>query len=616
MELFSGFRKKLSFLVLYCLFWLFVFVTVRLFFVLINHQEYEYFRIADFLLASWHGLRLDISVTGYFLIIPTLMLGISPWLDPKVLRGIIRWYTGILLFITCFLAVADSELYRYWGFKLDITPLLYLKTPGEAMASVGITEILLFVVMGCVLFFSFFWLYGKFPESFLHQTGRDGYLSPVFYLLLLGTLIIPIRGGTGIVPVNLSSVYFHKDQFVNHSGINVLWNVFYSIAEKNKLVYSYQFMEGQKAAELTGNLYRNRSGTVQVLKNKRPNIILIILESFSNKIIEVLGGEPGITPGINKLSKEGILFRNFYASGVRSDKGIVSIFSGFPAQPLTSIINYPSKVQELPFLLEPFHERGYASAFYYGGNLEFANLNAYLTNQHIDKTVTIKDFHAEAAGSKWGVHDHIVFERFFSDICAEKRPFFYIFFTLSSHEPYTVPMEPVFPPDCRDNMARNAFYYTDKHLEGFISKCKREPWWENTLVILVADHTSRSPGDTPNHAKEKFRIPMLWLGGVLTSRDTSIETYGSQTDIPATLLCQVDCPSTEFKYSKNLLQESPGSFAYYSFNHGFGFVTDTSYVIYDHDFGMCIESEGSAADLLLETGKAYLQVVSHDFTSY
>jgi phosphoglycerol transferase MdoB-like AlkP superfamily enzyme len=374
-------------------------------------------------------------------------------------------------------------------------------------------------------------------------------------------------------------------------------------------------MDMQKAQDFYNHYSLRNSLDHEQLIKPGSNLLIIILESFSNKIISGLGGENDITPCLNDLCEQSIVFTNFYASGDRSDKGLVSIFSGYPSQPTTSIIDYPSKSQKLPFIYDNFSGNGYATAFYYGGDLNFANFKSYFTHPSMDLLVSVEDFDRKYFTQKWGVPDEYLFEKLLTDLDTMTKPFFYSCFTLSSHEPFDVPMDPRFGTKSRDQLSKNGFFYTDSVLNNFLNKARKSDWWENTLIVITADHGSRSPGNTPNHTKEKFQIPMIWTGGAILKSDTTISTIGSQTDIPATLLAQFSQDYSEFSYSFDILNTENEGQAFYAFNNGFGFAYHDNFVIFDNDFRKCISSSGSDMNHSLEIGKAILQVFSADFIS-
>ena len=583
-------------------------------FMMFNFQESKNLSILDWLNVLFHGLRLDISAGAYLMAIPILLMTIFSFFPIHYTKTSLSVYNYILLFIVLYLGIVDMDLYSYWGFKLDITPLVYLKTPKEAAASLNLVEISLLFVLLLILYFTGIKIFKRHIIS--EFNGSPG-ANPVFSIpavFILGLLAIPMRGGIGIAPVNLGSVYFHSNRFANHSAINVLWNAVYSVVERRSTDNSRIFMSEEKAEILFRNLYPKEAAHLQVI-NKDANIILIILESFSNKIIGALGGEPGITPELDTLCHNSLVFSNFFASGDRSEKGILCLFSGYPAQPMTTIINFPSKTQTLPFLKAPFHEKGYYTAFYYGGDLNFANFRSYFVNPWMDRIITSNDFPSNLNTQKWGVPDEFLFNKLISDIDTIRKPFFISCFTLSSHEPYDILVKPVFPPYNRSGMSKNCFYYTDSCLGKFIDSAKNSSWWDNTLIIILADHGSRYPGNTPSHVPEKYKIPMIWTGGAVTIADTVFSKYSSQTDLPRTLLSQFGLPVNDYPFSKDILDQNSRSFAMYFFNNGFGYVSDSAQAIYDLNINDYFITTGRLNPENSESSQAYLQVLTQDFNS-
>jgi len=306
------------------------------------------------------------------------------------------------------------------------------------------------------------------------------------------------------------------------------------------------------------------------------------------------------------------LFTNFFSSAERTDKGVVSILSGYPAQPRTSIVKYPSKAQKLPFLMRDIKDLGYNTSFVYGGDIDFANFRSYLTNSSFNHITTYDDFPGQA-NSKWGVHDHIVFERARQETDTARGPFFKVILSLSSHEPFDVPMEPYLKGDDQESRFLNSAHYTDKSIGEFISKAKNSEWWKNTVVIFMADHGSRHPHKKELKDKERYRIPLLMIGGAI-KKDTIVSLYANQTDFANTILGQLDQPHDEFKFSKNALSPFAKSFAFYFFNNGYGFVAPGKHAVYDNTGNRFVINENMTEEELNST-KAYQQILYLDYNS-
>ncbi len=399
-------------------------------------------------------------------------------------------------------------------------------------------------------------------------------------------------------------------------AVNASWNFFSSlIKDTGRTDNPFAEFSKEEADQLLSKLkHPDPSSINHIQTDSATNVILIIWESFTAKIVSSLGGVPGVAPRFDSLSQEGIFFTRLYATGDRSDKGLIGILSGYPAQPTTSIITIPSKTATLPSLPKYFRSKGYHTSFYYGGETEFANIKSYLLQQGFDRIVDKSKFKARDMNSKWGAHDHIVFNRLLSDLDAQPTPFFTTLFTLSSHEPFEVPAETVIKGTDNEHKFLNAHHYTDASLGAFIDQAKTKSWWKNTLIVIVADHGHPLPVLSDKKI-DQFRIPMLWLGGVVRQPGVTIDTLGSQTDLASTLLGQMNHPSDDFQWSNNLFKVNRTPYAFYAFNNGFGWVTPKGDVVFDNTGKREIEKWGESAEKDKRTGMAYLQTLFDDFLS-
>jgi phosphoglycerol transferase MdoB-like AlkP superfamily enzyme len=607
-------KKRLTALVVLALFWLVFFYFGRLLFLIIHNKEAAAVGFKVLAGTFTHGIKLDISAIAYIFILPLLACLPALWIRGDWFRHFMRIYTWILLFISSSLVIGDAVLYTYWGFRMDYTPFIYLKTPQDAAASVSTITIIVVCITVILITLLFGYLYKRFIDRLFSDTSDVRFKIPATFLfmLLFGSLIIPMRGGFGVAPINAGTVYFHENLFANHAAINVVWNVGASYFNRNPRSNPYSYGDLKKAISLRDSLTLKKGDTRKVLDTVRPNIMLIILESFGNRLIGPLGGDSLTTPCINKLIGEGLLFSNFYASGNRTDKALPAILNGFPAQPSVSIIKEPKKTQSMLSLVKIMNQQGYTSSFWYGGDINFANFNSFAIASGFRQIVTMENFDPSYYNSKWGVHDHVLFETLQDSMGIVEEPFFRVVLTLSSHEPFDVPMDPVFKGKDELTKFRNSIYYADKAVGDFIRWAKTRSWWNNTLVILVADHCRKNSTDDLVYSQEIFKIPMLWTGGALNETGKRIEKLGSQVDISLTLLNQLDIPGN-FPYAKDLLSDESNSFAFYTFNEGFAFLTDSSTVIYDHKLGEPVIRTGINPDLTETLGKAYLQVVYDDF---
>lgn len=607
-------KARLYFLVKYFLFWLVFFTFSRLYFLIYELNQTMVTPFHDFWGIFVRGAWMDASLIGYILFLSGLFIAILFYSYGKWIRLVFKYYTTILLVIFSFIVISDAELYRNWGFRIDATPILYLKTPGDAFASVKPLLIILLTLLAILVFVLFFYSFKRWvlPKDESFSKGKWWFI-PVF-VFFSATMIIPIRGGFGIAAMNPGKVYFSQNMFSNHAALNPIWNMMYSVSKSSSINKKYpDYIEKSKGQAIVNKLLSDNGKVENLLKTDRPNIVLILLESFSAKMIGSLRGLPDITPNFNKFSSEGILFSRMFASGDRSDKGIIAVVSGFPAQSTQSIIKYPLKSQKLPTISGLLDSVGYRTSFYYGGDPDFANIRSFLYSAKFRKIITQDDFPKSYRNSKWGVHDEYVYKKLIQDIDTAKGPFFKMYFTLSSHEPFEIPSKPKFLGDDEQTKFFSSVHYADSCLGAFISEAKTKEWYKNTLFILIADHGHRYPGNDPNFSVEKFKIPMLWIGGALNGESLVIGKTGSQTDLASTLFTQLGISSKKFKFSKDLLSDGVNPFAYYAFNDGFGFVTDSTTIIFDHTGKKYIKQEGRNIDNVTDQAKSYFSYYQNIF---
>lgn len=592
----------------YYLYWVAFFVVIRLFFELYNIGLTSELSFGTVMLTFWHGLRLDVSMGGYFTCLIMVILTATVGLKAKTPATIIKCITLTLIVLSAILGICDCELYRNWGFHIDSTVLMYLKTPKEAVASTPLWLTLIFLVWITL----FIWLsikaYIRFVDKPMREMEKANWWFAPAIFILAGTCVIPIRGGFGIAPNKAGSVYFSNNQFANHSAVNAEWN-FCNSLRYLKRMQTVDFMPQADADAIVADMLKSSSASTRLLKTDKPDILIMIMESFTAKVVSCVGGMSGVTPNLDSLSHTGVLFSNCYASGDRSDKGIVSILSGYPAQPTTSIIKFTAKASKLPHLSHKLHAEGYNSSFYYGGDIEFANMKSYFITGNYGRLVTMEAFDKGDMNSKWGAHDHVVLDRWHSDINNFSEPFFSTLFTLSSHEPFEVPHTSQFTGSDEESLFLNSVHYTDSCIGDFVRKASAEPWWNNTLLILVADHGSRHPGNTLIYETEKFHIPMIWLGGALNITDTVISKCLSQNDIPALVCNQLGIESDDFTFSKDVLAGSQ-PFAFYSYNNGIGYVVEDEQLTWDNVSSRM--TSYSPTDSIIKQSHAFLQTLLNE----
>ena len=574
-------------------------------FLLWYHAQAAEASAAELALVVWNGLKLDQTVAGYITALPLLVVLAALWIPGRWSRSVLKGYLLVIAAVSATAFAANLALYEYWAFPLDSSVLQYLASPKEALASVTAGQLLLQLLVAAAVFGGMAWCYLRvlrLYDSARRSTHRAG--STLVLLLAAGVLFLPIRGGVSVATANVSKVYFSGRMFLNHAAVNPLFSFLSTLSDGNDALYEYEFFpEPERAAifePLRGDLPAG-IGTDTLLRTRRPNVVLFLVESFGRSTVdERVGGEP-VAPEFQRLKGEGVYFDNLFANSFRTDRGTVAVLSGFPAQTKMSVMKLPVKSQRLPSIARSLRREGYATSFYYGGDLNFTNTASYLYGTGFDRLTWQKDLHFDAPTSKWGYADDVVIDAFTDHVLAEaasQRPFFAALLTLSSHEPFDVPFAKF------DDPMLNAMAFTDACLGRFVERVRQTPVWDDLLVILIADHAYPYPYGIANSDALRHRIPMLWLGGAVR-RPAVVETYGSQSDLAATLLAQLGIAHGDFLFSRDLFDPARPKFGYWCFNNGFGVADAGGTTIFDCTSARVISPDSTAAQL--RDGKAMLQ---------
>ena len=583
----------------------------------------------------WHGLPLDLSMAGYLSVIPGFLSIAVVWLKRDLVKPIMNIYFIIAsLFITCSFLL-NASLYPYWKYPLDSTPLFYFFTsPADAIASVSIWQVILSIVILIVLTIGV-WFTLRMRGEKRQQYSRYGYgygglgsgkrnrfddfdrhrgRTSIILLLLTGLLFLPIRGGITVSTMNTGQAYYSQNAYLNHSAVNPLFSLLESITHQEDFASQYRFMKDKEADKIFATMTSTSDENTYPLLNEAtfkkgtPDILIVIMESFASDIMPSMGSYKDVAVCLDSIAQQSILFTRFYANSFRTDRGMVSILSGYPAQPTTSIMRYPHKTSQLPSIARNLAKyKNYKTTYYYGGDADFCNMRSYLVSQGYQHIISDANFPIEDKLSKWGVPDHILAARMMEDIKAqqnEKRPMLRILQTSSSHEPFEVPYHRL------KDKRLNAFAYTDSVMGAIVREYRKLPRWKNTLIVFVPDHVGGYKENLNDHDRSRYQIPLILAGGAI-SRPMKVGIIGSQHDIAATLLGQLGVEHREFTFSKNMMSDATPKFAFFAVNDAFGIVSEENSLIYDNRAKRIVYDKGEKG-FNLKRGQAYLQKLYDD----
>ena len=520
-----------------------MFVTQKVVFMLFNLSHADGAPFLSCMASLWHGLRLDIATACYLLLLPTLVLLISCFFKRFPLRKVLMPYYILVAVVLALIFVADTILYSFWGAKLDANDLIYAAKPRDMLASLPLWATLLaFLVVGLIAFHYYRRLRHATPKELTRTKASPAFFIShfLFLILFVALMFLGMRGGLSESTANPSYAYFSTHPFCNHAALNPTFNIFHSLFKVQDLSREFQTMPDSEADALLGDAFTPDSTLADtLLSTPRPNVLLIIWEGAGLGMV----GSDTVAPNLHRYMQEGVYFSNCYANSYRTDRGIVSVLSGWLGLPTTTLVKRPDLCRNLPSIASSLRSAGYATKIAYGGDIDFTNMRMYLSETGFTTVLGGDAFPSALNSSAWGVPDEHLLQ---PALIPAERPFLSAALTLSSHEPWEVPMHRL------DDYKRNAFAYTDSCLGAFIDGLKATPLWDSLLVVILPDHGIPFTEGQPTSDVAVARIPMLWMGGAVRQAKT-VDRLCSQSDLAATLLCQLGLSADAFPFSRNVL---------------------------------------------------------------
>jgi len=536
------------------------------------------------------GARFDMVVLTY-LLTPFFILSSFPLIGffrlkwgRKIVLSLVFLSLGLLFF----LSLVDLEYFSQYGTHLSEWALEYLDRPDVVIFSIWDNyPVVRYLILWALLCSLFIFLVLRVGRNLLKTKSTRPLLNQAFYFILaLGLLFISGRGRVKLAPIDWGLAYFSKYDFANQLALNGVHTLGMTFLEEHKegspeYLDEFQFFENKDALNTVQKLVLQKNEQLQypqdsILRSSsfddsefrldslnkeriKPNVVIIFLESWLAQYVGSYGAKTDATPFFDSLARKSILFEKFYASGTRTNRGLLSVLCGFPSHPGGTLMKKYN--HNLPFisLSKILKQRGYESAFVYGGDLQFDNMEGFFRPQGFEHFVGQEDFSSGEYISKWGVPDDIVFSRAVEKFASfREKPFLGVIVTLSNHEPFAVPpyMPKPFSPNLPYANYLNAFYYSDWSLGKFFHLAEKEPFFDNTIFVLVADH-GKALQSTSDFPLNRFHIAALIYSPKFSAEEPRrIKTVASQTDLVPTILGLLGEPAEHESWGRDIFSLS------------------------------------------------------------
>lgn len=577
-----NFLKKLSVTILKLyLFWIILFDFHRIIFSIFNYNKFNGTSFFEWVKVFFYSIRVDLAMASFLSMIPFIFIAFYIFLPKKWIKFLFYLIITIETLLVIAIQSGETNAYPEWNTKLTTRVFKHLANPDEVVRTADYSMTIWFFIFAIVEFFFIRFFWKKYFKQELPTPSVNGWklipLTIFTFVFVEAGMLVVARGGVQQIPLNTDSAYFSNNHVVNDVSVNSVYFFLngWRLYQKSDIGEFIPKMDLNKAEKVVAELYNYpKKDDHFIFNQKKPNFVFIILEGWSADVIGCLGEVKKITPNFDQLAKEGLLFSQFNANGGTSDIGNASIFSGYPALPEISMSMLPNKHRHLKTLNQDLKELGYYSSYIFSGDLKYGNIGSFFIDHGFDHVVDENDFDQTLPKGKLNFYDQDLFKKVHKNMNGLKEPFMQCAFTGSTHSPYDHPKKKNqnFKGIQQDYV--NSVIYADECIGKFIQSCKKEKWYKNTVFVFVADHGHPSPLNENPNLSRYFRIPLLFFGEPIKSQYRGFinDKIGMQSDIPATILYQLNGDLNNYPWSKDLMNPNVNEFALHTINRGFGWI--------------------------------------------
>ncbi len=514
------------------------------------------------------GLRFDLILMCYIAFLPTVLISLLPDSVLKHFKKFFNIYFIFFLFLFLLMELSTLDFINQYDTRPNRLFLDYLIYPkevvGTLLKSYLPSLIITTILLGIALFFAF-----KHGKKIFYPFDSTYKTKLLLFPLVAFFLFFGARGSlTSKRPINASNAIFCSDQMTNSLGLNSLYTVAfaaYSIKNEGdvKKYGKMDELEAYTRVKKYMDVTEFIPGEVPFLHLQKPdapqpkyNVVIFLQESLGAEYVGCLNGLP-LTPELDKLSKEGLLFTNLYCTGTRSVRGIEQVTAGFLPNPSESIVKLGGSQQGFFTLADAFGRQNYDTSFIYGGMANFDNMASFFNGNGfkniIDETDFDKDGKKYAMKGTWGYSDEdlaVKANEYYKNL--GNKPFFSLMFSTSNHEPFEFPDGRIQLYEQPKNTVHNAMKYADFSIGKFFELAKKEAYFKNTIFVVIADHNTRTYGKNLVPVN-KFHIPALIIAPNV-EKGSTYDNLASQMDIPSTVLALSGITTKTPMPGRNLLK--------------------------------------------------------------
>ncbi|MBP3933914.1 MAG: LTA synthase family protein [Pseudomonas sp.] len=565
-------KSHLAFTLLCALIMMVMFTLLRVALLVYNREMILDTPASTFLEAFGNGLRFDARIVVYFSI-PLLLAVLS--VKAMAMRGVLRFWLTAASSLALFLGLMEMDFYREFHQRLNGLVFQYVKEDPKTVMSMlwygfPVVRYLLSWAVGTVILYFAFRGADRVTRSSATRAaaGTSRAVAPwygraaVFVVLLLVCVVLArgtLRQGP---PLRWGDAYTTDSNFANQLGLNGslsliaaaksrfgddrtnIWKATLEQPVATQTVRDMLLTENDKLVD--PDTAPVRRDTTPPAEKTLPikNVVVILMESFAGHSVGALGRPGNITPYFDELSKQGLLFERFFSNGTHTHQGMFATMACFPNLPgFEYLMQTPEGSHKLSGLPELLSARKFDDVYVYNGDFAWDNQSGFFSNQGMTTFVGRNDFVDPVfSDPTWGVSDQDMFNRGLEELKKRegKEPFYALLQTLSNHTPYALPTPlPVEPVTDRGSLNEHltAMRYSDWALGQFFEKARKEPYFKETLFVIVGDHGFGNEQQISEMDLGRFNVPLLLIGpGIQEKFGTRTDIVGTQVDIVPTIM--------------------------------------------------------------------------------
>lgn len=568
----SGLAAHLRFILASAVALLALFALLRLGLLLFNRELIGSTPLASFVEAFGNGLRFDLRVTVYILV-PLLLAVLSS--RAMAARRLQQLWLGACASVAILLGLIELNFYREFHQRLNSLVFQYLQEDPATVLSMlwhGFPVLRLlaaWLAASAALFALFGWLERRTraaPLSLASAPARRGASWPARFAVFGVLLVVGVVAARGTLrqgpPLRWGDAFTTASTFANHLGQNATLSLYdaarnrFSSHRDNSWKATLPVADAQAITRellLTANDRLVDAELAPVRRDFQPpadgqlavrNVVVILMESFAGRYVGALGSADGITPNFDRLTGEGLLFERFFANGTHTHQGMFASMACFPNLPgFEYLMQTPEGGHRFSGLPQLLGARAFDDVYVYNGDFAWDNQAGFFGNQGMKRFVGRNDYvNPVVSDPTWGVSDQDMFTRAAEELgkLDNGAPFYALLQTLSNHTPYALPEQlPVAAVEGHGALDQHltAMRYSDWALGQFFDKVRNQPWFKQTLFVVVGDHGFGAPEEVTEMDLLRFHVPLLLIAPGVTERFGSRrEVVGTQVDVVPTIM--------------------------------------------------------------------------------